>query len=51
MYIPKYNISLPSMYKFIELLNCSSVKIVKNLAIFVTKAFEIRNAVNIVVEV
>ena len=51
VYIPKYYISRPSMFKFIELLNCSSVKILKNLAIYVIKALEIRNAVNIVVEV
>ena len=49
VYIPKYYISRPS--KFIGLLNCSSVKILKNLAIYVIKALEIKNAVNIVVEV
>ena len=51
LYIPKYYISRPSTFKFIELLNCSSVKILKNLAIYVIKALEIKNAVNLVVDV
>ena len=49
-YIPNYFIQRPSMFKFIQLLSSTSVKKLKNLAIFVTKATEMRNS-NIVVEV
>ena len=42
MYIKRYYINNPSMYKFIELLN-SSGKSLTNLALYVTNAFKLRN--------
>lgn len=41
-YIRKYYVNHPSMYKFIQLLN-STGKTLKNLAIFITNAFQARN--------
>ena len=42
IYIKRYYINNPSMFKFIELLN-STGNSLKNLALYVTKAFELRN--------
>ena len=48
IYISRYYYNTyPSMLKFIDLLNCTNVKRLKNLAIFVIKAFEVRRSVNI----
>ena len=43
-YIPEYYIKRPSMYKFITLLECTSVKRLKNLATYVIKAMKQRNS-------
>ena len=43
-YIPEYYIKRPSMYKFITLLECTSVKRLKNLAMYVIKAMKQRNS-------
>jgi len=44
-YIPKYYTNNPSMFKFIELLNNSSELVVRRLALYCFKAFEIRNSI------
>ena len=41
-YIKRYYTNNPSMYKFLELLN-SKGKCLKNLALYIIKAFEVRN--------
>ena len=41
-YIKRYYTNNPSMYEFLDLLN-SKGKYLKNLALFIIKAFEIRN--------
>ena len=41
-YIPKYYSRNPSMHKFMELLNSDKLKTLKNLAIFIIKALELR---------
>ena len=43
LYIKQFYTKRPSMYKFISLINCTSEKQIRNLAVFVHKAFEIRN--------
>ena len=48
--IPKYYTRSPSMFKLIQLLNCTGIKNLKNLANFIIKATEMRK-LNIVVEV
>ena len=42
-YIKKYYWKRPSMIKFIELMKNENVKVVRNLSLFVNKAFKIRN--------
>ena len=42
MYLKKYYYKKPSMYKLIELLNSSSVKILNGIGIFYKKANEKR---------
>ena len=39
VYIQKYFYVKPSMFKFIELLNSTRLKILKNYALFIVKAF------------
>ena len=41
-YIPKYYWKRPSMYKFIELLNTTKVKLLRNLSVYVYLAFKCR---------
>ena len=41
-YIPKYYWKRPSMYKFIELLNTTKVKLLRNLRVYVYLAFKCR---------
>jgi len=43
--IPKYYRSRPSMFKFIELLNCSNKIVLRKLAIFCLKCFKLREDV------
>ena len=41
-YIPRYFTINPSMFKFLELLNSNKLKTLNNLAVFITKAFQLR---------
>ena len=41
-YIPKYYWKRPSMYKFIELLNTTKVKLLRNLSVYIYQAFKCR---------
>ena len=41
-YLPKYYYGKPSMFKFIELINSSNVKLLYKLSIFCKKAFKLR---------
>ena len=43
--IPTYYRSRPSMFKFIELLNCSNKIVLRKLAIFCLKCFKLREDV------
>ena len=44
VYIQNYFYVKPSMFKFIELLNSTRPKILKNNALFIVKAFEVRQS-------
>jgi len=41
--LPAYYWKRPNMFKFTELINTESIRILKNLSIYVKEAFEIRN--------
>ena len=42
-YLKRYFYQRPNMFKLVSLLNSTSNKIIRNLAIFIKKAFQIRN--------
>ena len=44
LYIPKYYRTRPNMLKIYELINAGNSKVLKNLSIFINKAFELRNS-------
>ena len=41
-YIPKYYWERPSMYKFVALVNTTSIKLLRNLSVYVCQAFKCR---------
>lgn len=41
-YIPKYYWERPSMYKFVELVNTTNIKLLRNLSVYVCQAFKCR---------
>ena len=41
-YIPKYYWERPSMYKFVALVNTTSIKLLRNLSVYVCQAFKRR---------
>ena len=44
LYIPKYYRTRPNILKMYELINAGNSKVLKNLSIFINKAFELRNS-------
>ena len=51
LYIDKYYINRPSMFKLIELFNTDRKKQIRNLSIFIFKAFEKRNRITYIHDV
>ena len=51
LYIDKYYINRPSMFKLIELFNTVRKKKIHNLSIFIFKAFEKRNRITYIRDV
>ena len=51
LYIDKYYINRPSMFKLIELFNTDRKKQIRNLSIFIFKAFEKRNRITYIRDV
>jgi hypothetical protein len=46
LYIKRYYREHPNMVKFIELMKCENITIIKNVATFIQKAFELRSSIN-----
>ena len=47
LYIDKYYWKNPNMFKFVELVKSENVRINNNLALYVNKAFKLRNLFNL----
>ena len=45
-YIPVFYRKHPSMYKLIKLINNENKNIIRNLGVFIQKAFELRNSIH-----